>query len=72
MGNKETYYSDFLFPKSSVITGMGTIINIWGNFYTFNSSQTPEEADKKALECDWGMVGKDIKDAAEKSIQPNE
>jgi hypothetical protein len=41
---------------------VGTIFNIWGNYYTFNYSITPEEADQRALICDYEMIGKDFKD----------
>ena len=51
------YKTDFLLPKSSVITGMGSIMNIVGNYFEFNYSDNP---DKKAIENDWGVVGNDI------------
>jgi hypothetical protein len=63
--SKKYYKSDLLFPRTNFITGMGSIFNIAGNYYGFNRSATSNEADKKAIESDWGVVGKDI----EKAIQ---
>lgn len=59
------YRTDFLFPKSSFITGMGSVFDLTGNYYTFNSSKTTTIADLKAIESDWGMVGQDINEAIE-------
>lgn len=55
------YRTDFLFPNSSFITGMGSVFDLTGNYYSFNTSKTPEQADFKAIESDWGVVGDDIK-----------
>jgi hypothetical protein len=59
------YKTDFLFPKSSFFIGIGSAFNIFGNYYKFNTSKTPLEADFKAIQSDWGVVGQDI----EKSIK---
>jgi hypothetical protein len=40
-----------------MLTGMGTIFNLAGKYFTFNYSA---EADKHAIDNDWGMVGTDI------------
>lgn len=68
--NEKNPCTDFLFPKSSIITGIGTVINIWGNYYTYNTSETEEEADSRAIACDWKMVGEDFKSAIEKVQVP--
>ena len=54
--------TDFLFVNQSFIRGMASIANLSGTILT-NSSDTPEEADAKALISDWSMVGEDIKGA---------
>lgn len=54
---KKEYKTDFLFPKQDFISGLGTIFNVAGNYYTFNHSSNP---DIKAIESDWAMVGQDI------------
>jgi hypothetical protein len=60
-GNKDLkYFTDFLFPKSSFLTGAGSIFNVKGNYYLFNFSKSDEEADSKALESDWGALKQDF------------
>lgn len=54
-------YSFRLFPRSSFISGMATIFNIAGNFYSYNYSKTPNEADSKAVWADWLAVGDDMR-----------
>ncbi len=58
----------FLYSDPSLLKGMGSVINIWGNYYTFNYSETPEKADRKAIENDWGMVAQDFVNACKKII----
>ncbi len=53
--------TDFLVPRSSVLTGMGAILNLAGSYYFYNVSPTPAEADARALASDWKMVGDDIR-----------
>ena len=60
------YSTTFLFPKTSFIVGMGSIFNIQGNYFLFNTSDSPEEADAKAIESDWGVTGQDIEEVIEK------
>lgn len=49
--------------------GMGSAINLAGNYFDFSSSSSESEADNRALESDWGMVGQDIQSAREKIIK---
>jgi hypothetical protein len=58
--SKNKYHSDFLFSTPTFINGIGSIINIAGNYYIFNYSETAEEADAKAIEADWGVIGQDL------------
>lgn len=59
------YRTDFLFPKSSFITGMGSVFDLTGNYYSFNTSKTTSIADFKAIQSDWGVVGQDIESSVE-------
>jgi len=61
------YRTNILFPRSSAIIGIGTIINIYGNYFHFNYSKSGEEADKKAIENDWGVIGNDIRKSIAKA-----
>lgn len=58
--SKKTYTTFRLFPKASFLTGLGTTFNIFGNSFKFNYSESGEEADSKAIESDWGVVGSDL------------
>lgn len=59
--SKKYYRTDYLFPKSNFITGAGTIFNVAGNTFSFNRSESGEEADFRAIESDWGVIGLDLK-----------
>jgi hypothetical protein len=61
--SKKKYRTDYLFPKSNFLIGMGSVLDLSGSYYTFNISETEKEADRKAIESDWGMVGQDMKQA---------
>lgn len=69
MNRTKKYRTDFLFPTSSFLTGVGSVLNVYGNYYVFNSSKTPKIADFKALSSDWGVIGQDIKSVTEK-VEP--
>ncbi len=58
--SKKKYQTDFLFANNDFIIGAGSVMNIGGNYYEFNYSDSPKEADRKAIGCDWGVVGQDI------------
>lgn len=62
---KETcpYCTSFLFPKTNYLIGAGSIFNIAGNYFDFNYSKSEREADLRALQCDWEMVGSDFNQA---------
>jgi hypothetical protein len=54
------YKTDFLFGKNSALIGAGTAFNLAGNFFDYNSSETPEIADAKAIANDWAVIGQDF------------
>lgn len=57
------HYTNRLFCQSTLLTGLGSVFNIVGNYYDFNYSSTPEDADQEALEADWEAVSDDIMEA---------
>ena len=57
---KNYYRSDFLFSRSSFMIGAGSILSIFSTYFTFNESKSEKDADKMALESDFGTVGNDI------------
>jgi hypothetical protein len=58
--------SDFLFAQPSFMSGASRVIDLWGQFDDYNRSDTPAEADAKAIAADWLLVGQDILEAFEK------
>jgi len=66
MKKQKRYTTGFLFSTPSFLSGAGTVINLAGNYYEFNSSDSGFEADEKAIENDFRMIGQDICDVIEK------
>lgn len=62
----QIFRSDFLFPDTDFITGMGSVLNIAGSYFEFDSSKSENIADQKALRSDWGVIGQDIREALSK------
>lgn len=61
--NKNKTKSTYLLPSNSFLVGFGSILNIFGIYFSYNYSKTEKEADYKAIACDWKMVGNDIRNA---------
>lgn len=56
--------TDFLFATPGFITGMGMAIDLGCTMTReYNSSRTPQEADRIALYNDWKTVGDDMREA---------
>ena len=66
MTKYKKYRSDFLFSTPSFLIGMGSVLNIAGNYFNFNYASSSNEADLKAIQADWAVVGYDIENAAKK------
>jgi hypothetical protein len=63
MKRLKRFRTDFLFATPTITIGVGSIMNIAGSYYSFNGSSTAAEADFKAIQADWGVVGEDIRNA---------
>jgi hypothetical protein len=61
--------TDFLFVSPSPWLGCARLLDIAGSFDRYNTSQSPEEADARAIYSDWRMVGEDLVDAMEKALR---
>jgi hypothetical protein len=57
------YCTDFLFGNNNFLIGMGSAFSLFGDYFSYNTSKSGQEADKKAMENDWGVVGQDIQEA---------
>lgn len=58
-----------------MLIGLGSILNISGNYFEFNYSNSEKEADMKAIENDWGVIGNDIQEAissSQKNLSENQ
>lgn len=60
------YRTTFLLPKNDFLVGLGSVLNIKGSYFKYNTSKSSQAADKKALASDWRMVGQDIRTATKK------
>ncbi len=65
------YNTTFLLPQTSFITWIKSIFDTNGDFFKFNTSESWKEADRKAIENDFWMVGEDLKYAME-NFNPEE
>ena len=57
--------TDFLVPESSFLTGIGSLMNFSRDYYQYNQSSSPAQADERALKNDFAMVGQDLRHAME-------
>jgi hypothetical protein len=64
--------SDFLFAQPSMLAGMGRVLDLWAQFDDYNASATPEEADARALFCDWAVIGQQLVGAAADTRDSNQ
>ena len=48
--------SDFLFAQPSFASGVARTLDLWGQFDDYNRSDTPVEADGKAIAADWFVI----------------
>jgi ABC-type arginine transport system ATPase subunit len=63
MKKEQMFRSDFLFPDTDFLTGMGSVLNIAGSYFEFATSKSENLADIKALRSDWGVTGQDLEAA---------
>ena len=62
-----TISTTFLTSDSDFVTGMGSAVNLGGNFYDFNYAESSQLADIRAMRADWAMIGKDVAVVLEKA-----
>jgi hypothetical protein len=55
--------TDLLFARPSFLEGAGRVIDLFGVLQVYNISETPREADQKAIKADWLAIGKDFQKA---------
>ena len=60
MRRKSYYRTDYLFSKGSILIGMGSLGGVFTPYLDFNYSSSDTIADRRAIESDFGTVGRDI------------
>jgi hypothetical protein len=55
--------TDFLIAQPNLVSGVASVLDLWGTLDEYNMSKTGMEADSKALLNDWCNVGDDIASA---------
>lgn len=60
MKRKSYYRSDYLFPRGAVLIGMGSVGSLFQPYFRFNYSHSDAQADRTAIESDFGTIGNDI------------
>ncbi len=63
--------SSALFIKPSFMKGVARGVDLFGQLDHYNYSQTDEEADSKAVNRDWIVVGCDLDNAIKQYEQEN-
>lgn len=61
----EFMYPSLLTSSLSFWSGVPSVLDIGCVLYTYNFSDTPEDADRKVLSHDWRVVGEDIRQSME-------
>jgi hypothetical protein len=65
MKKRNRFLTSFLFTTPSFLSGAGTVINLAGNYYKYNTSDSGLEADFNAIRCDFGIIEQDLEAALE-------
>ncbi len=67
--NGNGYKTDFLFASPSLLSGAARALDMFAVFDEYNTSNSVEEADRRAIESDWGIVGQDMAAAIQKYVK---
>jgi len=63
------FKTNHLFPRTGFLTGMGSVLNISGNYFDFNYSKDEHKADAAAIASDWGMIGQDLQSVLDSELR---
>jgi len=72
MGSETQYSTDMLFSQADFVMGAGSVLNLDGSYFKYNTSPSGEEADYIAIKSDWGVVGQDLKKALSAADKSND
>ena len=65
MRQAETFQGMSLFAAPSFLNGFSRALDLGGTLDVYNTDESEEKADSKALASDWKRVGEDIYEAME-------
>jgi uncharacterized protein (DUF736 family) len=71
LGKYIIYCTDFLFARPSFLTGLARTLDLHGLFDQYNRSDSEQEADFRALLCDWLVTQQDISLAWAQIVREN-
>lgn len=57
-----------IYSTPSFLVGMGSVLNVAGNYYDFKYFDTPFQSDSNSIAHDWQVVGKNMRKALEETI----
>lgn len=60
MKHGKLLHTGYLFSHPSFLSGLGSVLNVAGNYFDYNYSGNSYEADRRALQSDWKSIGQDI------------
>ena len=60
---RKGYKFNRFFPRSNFTIGMGSVLNIAGNYFDFKYATTAQDEDMTAIASDWFFIGEDIERA---------
>lgn len=60
MKHEKILHTGYLFSRPSFLSGLGSVLNLAGNYFEYNYSKSSNETDRKALQSDWKSIGQDI------------
>lgn len=63
--NEKRYTTDFLVGQPSFLSGAARIYDLFGTFDGYNGSNSPGEADARAMNNDWNVTLQDLRDAVD-------
>lgn len=60
--------TDYLVSTPSTAVGAGSLFNLAGGYYVYNTSSSSEQADFDAIRRDWQVTSQDFREAVNVSI----
>ena len=59
----------FCLHDRPLLSGAARTLDMFATFDEYNTSSSVEEADRRAIESDWSIVGQDLSEAVRKYVK---